>query len=131
MKKYYLILGSLQAVTAIGAIPAGIGYLSDTTGRVMGASPELLANSPLDSFLLPGLFLLIVNGLANLGAAIFSFFRNRYAGHAGLILGVTLALWIVIQIWWISLSSVLQPLFFLIGIVNTWLGWKIFRASGT
>jgi len=54
MKKHYYILGSLQMITAIGAIPAGIGYLIDTTGEGMGASIELLSNSPLKSFLLPG-----------------------------------------------------------------------------
>lgn len=127
MKKYYFILGALQAFTGIGAIPAGYGMLSDTTGAGLGMNPDLLANSPLDSFLLPGLFLMFVNGFANLAAAFLSFFRSMYAGHAGLFLGVALILWIVIQVWWISLSSVLQPLFFIIGIVNTWLGWKIIR----
>jgi len=127
MKKYFYILGSLQAFTAIGAIPAGIGFLMDTTGKGMGASPEILANSPLDSFLLPGLFLVLVNGIANLAGAWLSFRRNRYAGHAGLLLGTALALWIIIQVAWISLSSVLQPLFLVVGLVNMFLGWKIMK----
>lgn len=127
MKKYFYILGSLQAFTATGAIPAGIGYLTDITGRGMGASPELLANSPLDSFLLPGLFLLLVNGLANVAAAWLSFSRNRWAGHAGMLLGTALALWIIIQVAWISLSSLLQPLFLVIGLVNAFLGWMIMK----
>ncbi len=125
MKKHYYILGSLQMITAIGAIPAGIGYLIDTTGEGMGASIELLSNSPLKSFLLPGLFLLLINGLANLYGAYLSFTRHRSAGYTGLVLGVFLSLWIIIQVAWISLSSVLQPLFLLIGLINTYLGWKI------
>jgi len=129
MKKFYYALGALQAFTAVGAIPAGYGMLSDTTGAGLGMSPEILANSPIDSFLLPGLFLLIVNGFANLAAAVLSFTRNRYAGHAGLLLGLAMILWIVIQVWWISLSSVLQPVFFVIGIINTLLGWRIIRAQ--
>lgn len=129
MKKFYYILGSLQAFTAIGAIPAGIGYLIDTTGKGMGASIELLANSPLKSFLLPGLFLLFVNGLANLVGAWFSFTRHRFAGYTGLILGVILSIWIIIQVAWISLSSVLQPLFLVIGLVNIWLGWRIVKSG--
>jgi len=129
MKKYYFILGALQAFTCIGAIPAGYGMLSDTTGAGLGMTPDLLADSPLDSFLLPGLYLLIVNGFANIAAAVLSFTRNRYAGHAGLVLGIALILWIVIQVWWISLSSVLQPLFFIIGIANVWLGWKIYGTT--
>jgi len=129
MKKFYYALGALQAFTAVGAIPAGYGMLIDTTGAGLGMSLEILANSPIDSFLLPGLFLLIVNGFANLAAAVLSFTRKRYAGHAGLLLGLAMILWIVIQVWWISLSSVLQPVFFVIGIINTLLGWRIIRAQ--
>lgn len=32
MKKYFYILGSLKALTALGAIPAGFGYLLDIFG---------------------------------------------------------------------------------------------------
>ena len=129
MKKFYYILGSLQAFTAIGAIPAGYGLLMDTTGQGVGMSTELLENSPFDSFLLPGLFLLLVNGLANLACAWLSFTRNRYAGYTGLVLGILLSLWIIIQVAWISLSSVLQPLYLLIGLINTWLAWRIMKTG--
>lgn len=127
MKKYYYIIGSLQAFTAIGAIPVGYGLLMDTTGQGVGMSTKLLENSPLNSFLLPGLFLLLVNGLAHLVGAWFSFTRHRYAGYTGLILGVILSLWIIIQVAWISLSSVLQPLYLLIGLINVYLGWRIIK----
>jgi len=129
MKKYFIILGFLQAFTAIGAIPAGIGYLLDTTGKGMGVSTEMLANSPLNSFLLPGLFLLLVNGLAHVAGAWLSFSRNRYTGHAGLILGVVLTLWIIVQVAWISLSSFMQPLFLVIGLINIFLSWKIMKST--
>jgi len=127
MKKYFIILGSLQAFTALGAIPAGIIYLLDTSGGRMGVTPDLLAESPLNSFLLPGLFLLIVNGLANAVGAYLSFTRNRFAGHTGLVLGVALSLWIIIQIAWITLSSFMQPLFLVIGLINIFLSWKILK----
>lgn len=129
MKKLYYILGTLQAITAIGAIPAGIGYLMDTSGQGMGTSTELLANSPLKSFLLPGLFLLFVNGLAHIGGSVLSFTRHRFAGYAGLILGVLLSLWIIVQVAWISLTSFLQPLFFIIGLINTLISFKIIKTD--
>ena len=127
MKKYYIILGALQSFTALGAIPAGLGYLLDTSGKGMGVTTEMLSESPLNSFLLPGLFLLIVNGFANALGAYLSFIRNKIAGHMGLILGILLTLWIIIQVAWISLSSFLQPLFLVIGMTNIFLSWRILK----
>jgi len=127
MKKYYIILGALQSFTALGAIPAGLGYLLDTSGKGMGVTTEMLSESPLNSFLLPGLFLLIVNGFANALGAYLSFIRNKIAGHMGLILGILLTLWIIIQVAWITMSSFLQPLFLVIGLTNIFLSWRILK----
>ena len=127
MKKYYIILGALQAFTALGAIPAGLGYLLDTSGKGMGVTTEMLSESPLNSFLLPGLFLLIVNGFANALGAYLSFIRNKIAGHMGLILGILLTLWIIIRVAWITMSSFLQPLFLVIGLTNIFLSWRILK----
>ena len=127
MKKYYIILGSLQAITALGAIPAGLGYLMDTSGARMGVTTDLLANSPLNSFLLPGLFLLFVNGICNALGTYLSFTHKKIAGHVGIILGFLLSLWIIIQVIWITLSSFLRPLFLIIGILDVYFGWKILK----
>jgi len=130
MKKYYIILGSLETFTALGAIPAGLGYLLDTTGKAMGVTPDLLANSPLNSFLLPGLFLLFVNGFANALGAYLSFTRRNLAGPVGLSLGILLSVWIIIQVSWIGLSSFLQPLFLVIGAADIYLSLKILKSKG-
>ncbi len=127
MKKHYITLGTLQAFTALGAIPAGLAYLIDTSGARMGVTPELLANSPFNSFLIPGLFLLVVNGFGNAAGAYLSFARKKRAGEAGLMLGVILTLWVIIQVIWISLSSFMQPLFLIIGIAEAYLGWRIMK----
>lgn len=129
MKRLFVVLGSIQIFIALGAIPAGYGYLSDTTGVGMGTSVELLKNSPLTSFLIPGLFLMIVHGFGNLSGAILSFRKNRLAGISGLILGIILCLWIIIQVYWIGLSSFMQPLFLIIGIVEAFLGYLLFKKS--
>jgi hypothetical protein len=129
MKKYYIILGCLQIFTAIGAIPAGLGYLSDTTGAAMGTSVKLLAKSPLTSFLVPGLFLVIVHGLGNIVLAVLSFRKKAIAGIAGLGMGIVLCLWIIIQVYWIGLSHFLQPFFLIIGLVEFALGWVIWKKN--
>jgi hypothetical protein len=129
MKKYFIILGCIQAFVALGAIPAGYGYLSDTSGAGMGTSLELLKNSPLTSFLIPGLFLLIVNGFGNLAGAFLSFRKNAFAGKAGLLLGIILCLWLIIQVYWIGLISFMQPMFLVIGIIEALLGFLIIKKA--
>jgi hypothetical protein len=129
MKKHYIILGCIQIFIALGAIPAGVGYLSDTTGIGMGASVELLKNSPLSSFLIPALFLLIVHGFGNVAGAILSFRKNRIAGKTGLALGLILCVWIIIQVYCIGLSSFMQPMFLLIGVAEAIFGYLIIRKT--
>lgn len=129
MKKYFIILGCVQAFIALGAFPAGYGYLADTSGVSMGTSVELLKNSPLTSFLIPGLFLVIVHGFGNLIGAFFSFRKNAFAGKAGLVLGIILCLWIIIQAYWIGLSSFMQPMFLIIGIIEAMLGFIILKKT--
>jgi hypothetical protein len=127
MKKYYIILFCIQVMVALGAIPAGGAYISDPSGASMGVTVELLARSPLKNFLIPGLFLLIVNGLCNVGAAVFSVLNKPVAGKLGLVLGFVLMVWIIIQVMWIGLSSFMQPLFFGIGLFEALLGWTIIK----
>lgn len=126
-KKLYIVLGIIQLVIAIGAIPAGIGFLIDTTGTGNGTSPEILKDSPFSSFLIPGLFLLIVHGIGNVIGAVLSFFKSNYAGHAGIFFGTAQIIWISVQVYWIGLSSFLQPTFFVIGILEAAFGLAIFR----
>lgn len=125
MKKYYLILGSVQVFVALGAIPAGFLYLLDTSGALMGASPAMLANSPFSTFLIPGLFLFTVNGLGNAAAAVLSFKRKNPAALAGLFLGIVLCLWIVIQVYMIGFISFLQPLMFAVGAAEAALAMRL------
>lgn len=129
MKKYFVILGCIQAFIALGAIPAGLGYLSDTTGVGMGTSVELLKNSPFTSFLIPALFLLIVNGFGNVLGTVFSFQKKVIAGKTGFALGVILCLWIIIQVYMIGLISFMQPLFFGIGFAELGLGLVIIKKA--
>ena len=130
MKTYRIILGSLQLFIAIGAIPAALGFLADPSGKGMGTSTAMLAHSPFTTFLIPGLFLLVVNGLGNVLGSVLSFMNNRMAGKAGLLLGVVLCLWMLFQVYWIGLTSFLQPCFFVVGVTELFLGWKLMKRPG-
>lgn len=126
-KKYFILLGSLQVFVAAGAIPAGVLLLADSSGAKLGMSPDILNKSPFSTFLIPGLFLLLIIGITNVAGAILSFRKNKYSGITGIVLGLILCLWIIFQVKWIGFNSFLQPLFLLIGFFEAFAGWKILK----
>jgi hypothetical protein len=125
-------LGILQMFIGIGAVPAGIAMISDPSGRSLGMPLEMLVNSPFADFLIPGVFLLVVNGIGTLLGGIASFKRHRFAGEIAAGLGTFLMLWIAAQVWWMGVHW-LHVLYFVLGLVELTLGLKYRRnpnASG-
>ena len=129
IKRNHIILGSIEAFVAVGAIPAGISMIVFPDGLNIGMSVEILQHSPFRSFMVPGLFLLIVNGLCNLAGAVLTFRRNRYSGLIGLGLGTLLCMWIVVQVYFIGLNSFLQPLYFFIGIAEILISYYLLKGN--
>lgn len=124
MKKITNFLGFIQLFVGIGAIPAGLSMILEPSGNGIGMTTDILINTPFDTFLIPGIFLFAVNGLFNIWASFLSFRKNDYLGTFGIILGSFLVLWIIIQIYLIGLIHFLQPLFFVIGVVEIILGYR-------
>ena len=124
MKSKTIYLGIIQTIVGIGAIPAGLAMILDPYGTNLGMSTEILLKSPFQNFFIPGLFLFIVNGLFSVIGAILSFTGNKYAGLNGLGLGLFLIIWICVQIYFIGLTHFLQPLYFVIGIIEIILSYS-------
>ncbi len=104
-KKLRITLAVIQLFVAIGALPAGFGMLSDTSGASLGMTTDWLARAPFHTFLLPGLYLFFINGLSNLMNSILLFRNYKYSGELGILLGILLVLWIIVQVAIIGLSS--------------------------
>ena len=115
-------LGSLQAFIGIGGVAGGIGLVSDPSGGNMGWSTEILAASPFGDFLVPGLVLLAINGIGSLFGTFLTFSRRPFAAEVAVGLGGFLVAWIVIQVHLIGLVHWLQPLFFVLGLLEFALG---------
>lgn len=124
----YVTVG-LLAFVGIGALPAGLAFIVDPSGALLGLPADLL-NSPIfPDFLVPGLFLFFVIGIGSLLAAAFLLWRpawgwpnrlnpfRRQQWHWALAfaVGCTLMIWIVVQLFSITLDSFLQPFIFAIG----------------
>jgi len=125
--KSYTILGLLQVFTGMGALAGGIPMVFHPDGMAQGMSISILANSPFPDFFMPGLFLLIVIGAGHLFGAFLSLYQKRYAGWAGIALGIVLTIWIAVQVYFIGLSSWLQLVFLLVGMAELVLGILIIR----
>lgn len=64
----------------------------------MGMSISYLSNSPFLNYLIPGITLLIVNGLMNVIVAILTIRKYKYFASLIIIQGLLLSGWIIIQV---------------------------------
>lgn len=137
----------LLIVQAIGAIGGGLSLVLSPSGEIMHMSTSMLKGSPFESFLVPGIILLMVLGVFPAFIAWALMIRpgwrwpgaiNVYKGihwvwTFSLYLGIMLATWIYIEIVFIPFD-ILQTIFGLVGmaiIIATLLpanmvyfGWK-------
>jgi len=117
-----LSLGVLQIFISLGGLGGGGGLVADPSGGYLGMSTDALANSPFRDYLVPGLFLLVVNGIGHMVAGVFSLRRTPSFSGLATGLGLVLMLWITCQVYWIGLTSWLQPLYFTLGLLELSLG---------
>lgn len=127
IRSYFLVLGILQSIIAVGAIIGGIGMCLDPSGRTDGVSLKLLQDSPFKDFWYPGLFLLVIHGVGNILAAIISFKKKHISGVFGMGMGAILIAWVILQVYWIGFSHRLQPAFLVFGTAEMFLGYLIYR----
>jgi hypothetical protein len=119
------MLGLIQVFVAVGALPAGYLLLVEPDGHGLGMTTAILAGSPFKDFFIPGLFLFVVNGLSNLFGAVLCFIKSGYAAASGIILGIALLIWVLVQVYSIGLTHFLQPTFFIIGCIEIILGFML------
>lgn len=126
-RKTLIGLGFLQAFIGLGALGGGIMLVIDPSGETLGVPSDFLEGSPFSNFLIPGIFLLVVNGFGSLTGAAFSFTRRRFAPELAIVLGAILAAWILIQVAIISSIGFLHVFYFVLGIVELVIGVYIRR----
>ena len=109
----------------LGAVGGGLGLILKPSGANLGIPLELLKNSPFSTYLVPGIVLLMVNGLGSLVGAAASFTRYRYAGETAMALGVFLVAWIILQVYWIAAFHWIHALYLGLGLLELVLGWLL------
>lgn len=105
----------LLLFNAAGAIPAGILFMIDPSGVLMGTPLDMLKNSPFTTFLIPGIVLFIANGLFSL-VSLFFLLRKQWPIFT-VLQGVTLLGWLAIQVWMIQTINPLHIIMAVVGIL--------------
>lgn len=82
----------------LGGLGGGAAMLADPSGAEMGLSVTMLEALPISDFVLPGLFLIGVMGVAPLVIAFGLWRRMPWTWAAALTQGIVLILWIGLQI---------------------------------
>jgi hypothetical protein len=112
------ILIVLHLVLGVAAVGAGQAFVRDPSGSDLGMTVESLERSPFPDFRIPGLFLAIVIGGANLLSAVALLRRHPLAPFVSLATGLLLVVWVTIQtaiigflhwsqaIWWVIFPAV-------------------------
>ena len=127
-KRLAYVLGILQLFIGLGAVGGGLGLILEPSGANLGMPLDMLNHSPFSDFLIPGIVLLVVNGLGSISGSVFSFKLFQYTAEIALVLGAFLVAWILIQVYWIHSYHWLHALYLILGILELALGWLLRKA---
>src|SRR6478609_5187852 len=119
-------LVGVEVFVAVGAVYGGIGLIA---GNAIHISDDWLVGTPFDSWVLPGVFLLLVVAAPMTVAAVAELRRRQWAYTASVIAGVAQIGWIIAQ--WVIMQRffVLQPVMFTAGTVVVLLAWAAHRGN--
>lgn len=123
------LLVALLIFTGFGGLYGGYSLIKEPDGSLMGMDPGMLLNSPFSTFLIPGIILVIFNGLLPLLIAwgllvkppwhwpeiLNLYHKQHWCWTFSLYYGFILIIWINVQLIMMGESSLLQPVFALTG----------------
>ncbi|WP_440897413.1 hypothetical protein ACS127_05430 [Amphibacillus sp. Q70] len=121
--KYRRGIAGLHFFVAVGAIIGGIPAIFNPINP-MGMPDDALINGPFTSFLIPGLFLFFVLGCTNFVAGMMTIRQLPLYYYVNMLMGFILCMWIIIQCYVLWGIVFLHVLFFAIGLVQIWLGFR-------
>lgn len=125
MKKQIMILSGF---IGLGACGGGVGALSDISGANMGIdASEALVHAPFATFLIPGLFLLLVIGVGNLLVSYSAWKQLPSYPYWEIIMGLIMSVWLFIQCIMLFAINPLHIIFFLLGLCQILFGYFTIR----
>ncbi len=127
---YVWLAIALEIVTAIGAVPVGLMFLADPSGQTMGLPRGWIEATVFGTYLVPGLYLLLMNGGGMLLVAALSVRRHWLAPWLTGTLGVGLIVWILVEIVVMPATMILTWIYLAIGIAMGFVALFWLRHTG-
>ncbi|MGC6769803.1 hypothetical protein [Enterococcus sp. LJL51] len=124
---FYWVLIGLNCLMGLGAASGSFLALNAGAREAVGIDNSMLVNSPFTSFLIPGLFLLLVLSGGNILVGILSIKKLPEFPYYQAAIGCILCLWIVIQCIMLWEIVALHLIFFIIGFIQLLLGVVLIR----
>lgn len=112
-------------ITGINACVAGLLFVLDPSGDKLGLTIDYLKYSPFQTYLIPGITLLVVNGIFNLIVAGLIVAKHKNAPALIMLQGVVLAGWIASQVFMVRDFNVLHLVMGSFGLVLGLCGWYL------
>jgi hypothetical protein len=106
----------LELFAGIAAIPVGLAFLADPSGGTLGLPRGWIESTLFGSYVVPGLYLLAMNGVGMLVLAGLTAIRHWGAPWLTGVLGAGLVAWILVQVAVMPETSALQAAFLGIGL---------------
>jgi hypothetical protein len=113
-----LVTGVLIVLLIFGALSSFAGAVMAIAFNGAGVPLEYLADSPFDSYLVPGLILGVLVGGTQLSAAVSLMSRHPWSLLISAIAGFGMIIWVFVELAVILAYSFLQTLYFGVGAVE-------------
>lgn len=127
---YVWLAIAIEIATGLLAIPVGASFITDPSGRSMQLPQGWIESTPFGSYLVPGLYLVAVNGFAMLALAGLSVIRHWLAPWLTGALGVGMIVWILVQIVVMPETMILTWVFLAVGFVLGFIALSWLRRTG-
>jgi len=114
---YFLMI--LMLFQGLSGLFGGIALVIDPSGELLQMPLSMLAGSPFNTFLIPGIILLIILGIFPMVIFYGLWKRTNWAWSGALMVSAALIIWIGVEIWMIGYHSEppLQLIYGLLGLI--------------
>jgi hypothetical protein len=122
----------LEVFLGLGALFGGVALILAPDGHLLGMPVKLLAGSPFPSFLVPGIILFGLIGVAPLMAAAITLRRQALAPLAAVAVGLTLIGWVSVEMVVLAgLGSLAWAFYLVLGACIAAIGVAWWRSSAS